>query len=414
MIFKTTYLTTMVVFSLFSLVSVLNFNDTLNSFDISNDMLSNQVFAQMNTQYGDNNARWSLVYLTNNTPCSGANYSQTESYNDITKAYMKLYGFSNTEESKPKCMPVLQFIEKHNISEKTELLIVILEEDFGISEMQNYGIGGFYYYLPSVKNSSENISELPRHLIVFCDCNPFDFANPKWILSHYLSHFILTYNGQPQEIADYSIHERDHQHDQCTDKSKEDSEECLSITTYLRINGVNTALMKPVLETEGMDNCSKEDMDTLKILKTLVSSGKMSTSAYEKIKDNLCPTIVKTNITSKIFIDTKDMDSELVFYDKPITNGIKSMNVNEIISKYVGDKSLQNSIIFEFEDIMSDSGFTNTFVLNDKIRQNSIVKFHVENHPEIQCKPAKVVNYGFQVMCDAKLENTVIQYMYIN
>jgi len=394
-----------------SLSSVAYIGIDTNFYNAANVLELTPVFAELSSSYTSDTMKWNLVYLTNNKPCSGANYHNMETYTLITEKYLDLYEFLNIKESKSECMSIANFDTQYNIADDTELLIIILEEDLGKSELNKNGINGFYSYVPS--NSDENnISKKDKHLILVCDCVQFVFTAPKWFLSHMLSHFVLTYNGYSKAIADEKIHEIDQLYDECTEY-RSDSEKCKEIKTSLHLEGKNITLMKPVLEPNPLE-CPKEYLEFLADLKKQVDEGTITKGAYEKIQNELCGEFSPIKTGLKTFADRKVLESELSLYDKHATTLIRNNYLANIIEKYTRNESTQYSIVLESEDVVTGLGTTYAFILNEKIRSNSVVRVDIENNPQIQCMPPKIVDYGFYVMCDSRLENTLVNYKFNN
>ena len=379
-------------------------------YDNVNTLALTPAFAELSSSYTSDIIKWDLVYLTHNKPCSGKYYHSMELYTLITEKYMELYKLQNIKENKSECMSILNFDTQYDFRDDTELFIIILEDDFGKSELNKYGINGFYSYFPSNLDET-SVAKNDKHLILVCDCLPFNFTEPNWSLSHMLSHFVLTYNEQPKAIADDKIHEIDQLYDECNERGS-DSEKCNEIRISLHLEGRYITLMKPLFEPKPLE-CAEKDLEFLENLKKQVDEGTITKEDYEKIQNNLCEP-PSTIVGFKTFADRKTLESELSLYDKHPTTLIRNDFLINTIEKYTGIQSVQNSIILEFEDVDSDKGTTYAFILNEKIHSNSVVRVDIKNHPQIQCIPSKIVDYGFYVMCDSKLENTLVNYKFHN
>lgn len=391
-----------------SFITYIETDDTF--YNNVNALALTPVFAELSSSYTSDTMKWNLVYLTYNKPCSGAHYHSMELYDSITEKYMELYKLQNIKENKSECMSILNFDTQYDFTDDTELLIIIFEDDLGKSELNKHGINGFYSYFPSNLDET-SVAKNGKHLILVCDCIPFTFTEPAWSLSHMLSHFVLTYNEQPKAIADDKIHEIDQLYDECNERGS-DSEKCNEIRISLHLEGRYITLMKPLFEPKPLE-CAEKDLEFLENLKKQVDEGTITKEDYDKIQSNLCK-LPSTTVGLKTFADRKMLESELSLYDKHVTTLIRSNYLTNTIEKYTGIEPIQHSIILESEDVVSDKGTTYAFILNEKIHPNSTVRVDIENSPQIQCMPPKIVDYGFYVMCDSKLENTLVNYKFNN
>jgi len=180
-----------------SLVVILaaTFMLTTSSF-VTNDAFANHMSEEM---------KWQLVYITHNSVCSNYDVQKTRMYSEISSSYLEEYQLVNSQYD-PLCINQYAYLDYQAPSD-LDMIILVYDKDIGRNELNSLKIGGYYHHTgPDIKQN---------HAIVICDCPTFDYSSPVWILSHELSHFVLTYVGYDIELIEDLVHENDAAYDQC-------------------------------------------------------------------------------------------------------------------------------------------------------------------------------------------------------
>jgi hypothetical protein len=181
------------IYSKIILISALLFVTVLF---IPNDVYANHLSQDM---------KWQLVYISHNNACSNYDIQMTRTFSEITSGYLTLYQLENT---KYESFCVNQYEYSDYIAPfDLDLLILVYDKDIGRSELNALKIGGLYHH-----TGSDN---LQKHAIIVCDCPTFNFSSPMWILTHELSHFVLTYLGNDMTTIEDMVHTNDAAYDKC-------------------------------------------------------------------------------------------------------------------------------------------------------------------------------------------------------
>jgi len=149
--------------------------------------------------------KWQLVYISHNSACSNYDIQMTRTFSEITSGYMELYEFDNT--------PYESFcVNQYEYSDYVapfdlDLIILVYDKDIGRKELNSLNIGGLYHHT--------GIDTVQKHAIIVCDCPTFNFSSPIWILTHELSHFVLTYGNYDMTTIEDMVHTNDAAYDKC-------------------------------------------------------------------------------------------------------------------------------------------------------------------------------------------------------
>jgi len=163
---------------------------------VTNDAFANHLSEDMN---------WQLVYITHNSACSSYDIQKTRTYSEISSRYLNEYQLANFQYD-VLCINQYEYPDYQAPSD-LDMIILVYDRDIGRTELNSLKIGGYYHHSgPDIKQN---------HAIVICDCPTFDYSSPVWILSHELSHFVLTFNGYDIELVEDLVHENDAAYDQC-------------------------------------------------------------------------------------------------------------------------------------------------------------------------------------------------------
>jgi len=148
---------------------------------------------------------WQLVYITHNSVCSNYDIQKNRMYSEISSSYLNEYQLANFQYD-PLCINQYEYSD-YMAPDDLDMIILVYDKDIGRAELNSLKIGGYYHHTgPDVKQN---------HAIVICDCPTFEYSSPVWILSHELSHFVLTFNGYDIEAIEELVHVSDAAYDQC-------------------------------------------------------------------------------------------------------------------------------------------------------------------------------------------------------
>ncbi len=149
--------------------------------------------------------KWQLVYISHNSACSNYDIQMTRTFSEITSGYMELYQFDNVQY---ESFCVNQYEYSDYIAPfDLDLIILVYDKDIGRKELNSLNIGGLYYHTGA--------DTLQKHAIIVCDCPTFNFSSPIWILTHELSHFVLTYGNYDMPTIEDMVHTNDAAYDKC-------------------------------------------------------------------------------------------------------------------------------------------------------------------------------------------------------
>lgn len=186
----------------------------------------------------DQDLIWQLVYLKSDT-CNPTDIESAKMYADLTTTYLELYQLENIG-SEPNCMTMSEYENFSN--DEANLVILVYIEDIGKKFLQVNDLDGLYAHVGN--------DRLQNHTVIVCDCSngkaSFESALTPWILSHELSHFVLSYKGYAKSTIQDAIHSIEQKYDECvaeftTNDVCDDTK--LTIRTK---NGVrNFVVMKP-------------------------------------------------------------------------------------------------------------------------------------------------------------------------
>jgi len=149
--------------------------------------------------------KWQLVYISHNSACSNYDIQMTRTFSEITSGYMELYQFDNVQYDS-FCVNQYEYSD-YIAPFDLDLIILVYDKDIGREELNSLNIGGLYYHTGA--------DTLQKHAIIVCDCPTFNFSSPIWILTHELSHFVLTYGNYDMPTIEDMVHTNDAAYDKC-------------------------------------------------------------------------------------------------------------------------------------------------------------------------------------------------------
>jgi hypothetical protein len=163
----------------------------------------------------DSNLTWQLVFIKNED-CS-PNDTHDKVYASLTSKYFELYQLENTVYD-VNCMSESQY-QDFQKNEETDLLILIYDGYMGQKILESNNIDGVYVHIGDDRTQN--------HLVIMCLCSNYDSGYertlPSWILTHELSHFVLSYKGYPQSDIPEKIHDIEKEYDNCIGTNFQDS-----------------------------------------------------------------------------------------------------------------------------------------------------------------------------------------------
>lgn len=158
---------------------------------------------------------WQLVYLQKQS-CHNDDFNVANMYDDLASKYLGLYQLDNTSYQ-PTCLSLDEF-ETFEKQDDLNLFIIVLGGTLGQDLLQMNNLDGLYSHMGD--------DRLKNHTVIVCDCSTtnvsYESALTPWILSHELSHFVLSYKGFSKYVIQNSIHEIEDSYDQCVANYKVD------------------------------------------------------------------------------------------------------------------------------------------------------------------------------------------------
>lgn len=227
---------------------------------------------------------WQLIFIQEDE----CNHTDTlnEVYSSLTTKYFELYELDNVERE-GYCMTELEYNE-YQVSEDVDLLILMYDGAVGKKILQPNKVDGLYIH-------SGN-DRLTNHLLIMCHCSDFDSGYdkilPSWILSHELSHFVLSYKGFPRSIIQNAIHDIEDEYDNCIGTNFQ-SEHCADFKLTLRPDNMSKdfPVMKPYDDAVGQ-----------KLIQYI--SGNVADSKMVDLQRDLAKMWIKNEIDDSVYSNT--------------------------------------------------------------------------------------------------------------
>ena len=181
---------------------------------------------------------WQLLFIQE-AECN-QNDNLNEVYSSLTTKYFEMYQLENTSHE-ARCMTEGEY-SNYQMNEDIDLLILIYDGKVAEKILQPNKVDGLYIHTGNDRTQN--------HLIIMCHCSDFDSSYeqilPSWILSHELSHFVLSYKGFPKSVIQNAIHEIEVEYDNCVGNNFQD-EYCMDFKTTIRPDSISKdfPVMKP-------------------------------------------------------------------------------------------------------------------------------------------------------------------------
>ena len=156
---------------------------------------------------GESTLNWQLIFIKNEE--CGPDDTLDKVYAELTSKYFELYELENTAYD-VNCMSESEY-QDFQINKEVNLLIQVYDGYMGQKILEANNVDGIYVHTGDNRNQN--------HLVIMCHCSDFDTSYestlPSWILSHELSHFVLSYKGFPQSDIQERIHDIEKDYDNC-------------------------------------------------------------------------------------------------------------------------------------------------------------------------------------------------------
>jgi len=156
---------------------------------------------------GESEVIWQLVFIQLDE-CN-SNDTLDKVYASLTSKYFELYQLENTVYD-VSCMSESEY-QDFQINEDVNLLIQVYDGYMGQKILEQNNLDGIYVHTGNDRTQN--------HLVIMCDCSDYDTGYertlPSWILTHELSHFVLSYKGFPQSDIQERIHDIEKEYDNC-------------------------------------------------------------------------------------------------------------------------------------------------------------------------------------------------------
>ncbi len=181
---------------------------------------------------------WQLIFIQEAECVQSDNLDEV--YSSLTTKYLEMYQMENTPQE-ALCMSELEY-SNYKMNEEIDLLILVYDDKVGEKILEPNNVDGLYIHTGNDRTQN--------HLMIMCHCSDFDSSYeqilPSWILSHELSHFVLSYKGYPQSVIQNTVHEIENEYDNCIGTNFQD-EYCKDFKTTIRPDYISKdfAVMKP-------------------------------------------------------------------------------------------------------------------------------------------------------------------------
>ncbi len=169
---------------------------------------------------------WQLLYLKEDS-CQNHDNQVADAYADLTRKYFELYQLANIG-GEANCISVTEY-ENYKETMEVDLLILVFDDLLGEKILQSNDLDGIYAHMGNER--------LTNHTIILCDCSSDKLSSESaltpWILSHELSHFVLSYNGYSKSNIQEIVHLIENEYSECVEVFHVDAN-CASVKITTR------------------------------------------------------------------------------------------------------------------------------------------------------------------------------------
>ncbi|EPA06260.1 hypothetical protein [Candidatus Nitrosarchaeum limnium] len=208
-------------------------------------IISNYAYAESSP----NSISWQLTFITDKSSCNFSEETKIKEIENIVKRYFQLYKM-NDSLLESNCVLSGQYFSNSN-SNDVNLNIIVLDEVIGNQLMMRYGYEGLYAHYGADRTSN--------HAIIISShsqySSAFDNTEFPWLLSHELSHFILSHKGHNVESIERMLHADKLQYNDCI---SDFSERCTDIKSTItsNVSGQKFNVMSPLKQVVNQNSMS--------------------------------------------------------------------------------------------------------------------------------------------------------------
>lgn len=244
-----------------------------------------------------NEVVWQLLYIKQND-CNTPDMMRAQIYADLTSKYLELYELEN-KSYEINCILTSEY-ESFEKAYDTDLMILIFDEEAGQEMLLSSDLDGLYAYSGNDRTTN--------HTVILCDCSEgkinFESALSPWILSHELSHFVLSYKGFSLSAITNIVHDKeDYYNEYCLVTSATVTKNCDDVRMKIRTENtprdfvviapyspaVGNTLLKYIYE-----DIDTQAVDMQRSLTTMWLTGEIDDNAYVETLKNIVDTPVET------------------------------------------------------------------------------------------------------------------------
>jgi len=294
---------------------------------ISSPITSQEVFATHISE----ELKWQLVFISSQA-CSLYNYEKMNQYDAITEKYLEAYGLEASKYD-PTCIPESQYLSEYIPANDIDLNILVYDKELGEKVLHSQKMGGLYSHTGSDRSFN--------HVIMICDCATFYYSDPVWILSHELSHFVLSYRNYEMSVIEDLIHSNDVQYDQCIEQGLS----CESLITKLEIESLSRSFsVMQIYKPDSLGKIGNENLDE-KVRTSVIGISKMITKwwAADKITDGDYANAIGYLVDADII--PSDENAAILIADEPLDDAVTwEEKFSEINANLRGEVNNQETI----------------------------------------------------------------------
>lgn len=174
----------------------------------------------------ESNPKWSLYFINDEHRCFTSDKTTTSELTSLTSQYFREYEFDN-KLVESSCISLEEY-SSMELSDDLSLVILVLDGAVGNQILAKNGYEGMYSHLGDDKSV--------KHTIIIKTNSINDLytatATP-WLLSHELSHYVLSYKGYNGNAIEHLLHHGKVNYKDCIGKSAS-YQQCADVRTMIR------------------------------------------------------------------------------------------------------------------------------------------------------------------------------------